>query len=137
MNQLSVTLIVASLTFCIIIGCSGMDNPTINVGQEESWTQPNLDKTYNTVRNGVRLILSYNAQTNAFEGTVENTTDDTLEQVRVEVHLSNGVELGPTPSVDLSPGEKRDVQLSGTVMYYSGWKPHAEVGSCEHQGCGG
>ncbi|MYF97710.1 hypothetical protein F4212_01035 [Candidatus Poribacteria bacterium] len=137
MNQLNVTLIVIILTVSLITGCSGMNNPTINVGQEESGTQLNLDKTYDTVRNGVRLIMSYDAETNSFEGTVGNTTDETLEQVRVEVHLSNGVELGPTPSVDLSPGEKRDVQLSGTTMYYSGWTPHAEVGSCEHQGCGG
>ena len=136
-HQLNVTLMVVILAVSLIIGCSGMNNPTINVGSEESGTQLNLDKTYDTVRNGVRLIMSYDAETNSFEGTVENTTDETLEQVRVEVHLSNGVELGPTPSVDLSPGKKRDVQLNASSVDFSGWTPHAEVGSCEHGGCGG
>ena len=48
------------------------------------------------VRNGARLILSYDAASNSFKGTVENTTSNVLTRVRVEVHLSNGAELGPT-----------------------------------------
>ena len=47
------------------------------------------------VRAGARLVLRYDAATQTFVGTVENTTSVTLSQVRVEVHLSNGVELGP------------------------------------------
>ncbi len=82
----------------------------------------------------MRLIMNYNVQTNTFEGTVENTTGETLKQVRVEVHLSNRVELGPTPSVDLSSGEKRDVQLTATGKDFNGWTPHAEVGASEHSG---
>ena len=62
---------------------------------EESGTTLTLTERYDTVRKGARLILVYDADSNTFTGTVENTTSGTLQQVRVEVHLSNGVELGP------------------------------------------
>jgi hypothetical protein len=76
--------------------------------------------------------LAYNAQSNSFNGTVENTTDKTLERVRVEVHLSNGKELRPTTPADLAPGEKRDVTLKASNLGFDGWSAHPEVGSEEH-----
>lgn len=99
---------------------------------EESGTQYGLGDTYDQVRNGARLILAYNAQSNSFEGTVENTTTRTLERVRVEVHLSNGKELGPTTPADLAPGEKRNVKLTATSTGFDGWSAHPEVGNEEH-----
>lgn len=87
-----------------------------------------LTERYDIVRKGVRLVLTYDAQSNAFNGMVENTTNSTLQQVRVEVHLSNGVELGPTTPVDLAPGQKVDVTLPATIQAFDGWTPHAEVG---------
>ena len=95
---------------------------------EESGATLTLAERYDTVRKGARLILVYDADSNAFTGTVENTTDSTLEQVRVEVHLSNGVELGPTTPVDLAPGQIVDVSLPATDQAFDGWTPHAEVG---------
>lgn len=95
---------------------------------EESGKTLTLTERYDTVRKGARLILVYDADSNAFTGTVENTTDSTLEQVRVEVHLSNGVELGPTTPVDLAPGQIVDVTLPATAQSFDGWTPHAEVG---------
>lgn len=95
---------------------------------EESGTTLTLTEQYDTVRKGVRLILVYDADSNAFTGTVENTTTSTLQQVRVEVHLSNGVELGPTTPVDLAPGQIVDVSLTATDQAFDGWTPHAEVG---------
>jgi len=99
-----------------------------NEGSEESGDSLTLNDTYDTVRRGSRLIMNYDAQSNSFVGTVENTTSSTLQQVRVEVHLSNGVELGPTTPTDLAPGEKMDVTLSATTQEFTGWTPHAEVG---------
>ena len=95
---------------------------------EESGNTLTLTERYDTVRKGARLVLAYDAQNNAFNGTVENITDSTLQQVRVEVHLSNGVELGPTTPVDLAPGQKVDVTLPATAQSFDGWTPHAEVG---------
>ena len=99
---------------------------------EESGIELSLNETYDKVRNGARLILAYDERSNSFHGTVENTTNKTLERVRVEVHLSNGKELGPTTPTDLDPGEKRDVKLIATNKGFDGWTAHPEVGIGEH-----
>jgi len=83
-------------------------------------------------RAGTRLTLSYDAGANAFAGTVENVSGAALSQVRVEVHLSNGMELGPTPPVDLRPGAKADVRLAAPAEAFETWSAHAEVGGGEH-----
>ena len=95
---------------------------------EESGTQYGLDDTYDNVRAGARLIISYDADANEFTGTVENTTADTLTRVRVEVHLSNGTELGPTTPVNLAPGENVDVVLEASDQPFETWSAHPEVG---------
>ncbi len=138
MNQLHIirTAIVFVFTISVIVGCSRTDKPSIGEEGEESGTELALNETYDQVRNGARLILTYDAQSNAFKGTVENTTSETLKQVRVEVHLSNGKELGPTPAADLAPAQKRDVQLIATSTDFDGWTAHPEVGEGEHSSGG-
>ena len=101
---------------------------------EESGQQFAKNETYDHVRNGARLKLVYDAKTNAFVGTVENTTNQTLSKVRVEVHLSNGIELGPTTPTDLAPGQKINVELSAAGQDFNKWSAHPEVGSSEHGG---
>ena len=117
----------ALMAMAVISGCAGMagTNPE---GGEESGTLLTLDQTYDKVRGGARLILRYDRVAQAFSGTVDNTTDATLQQVRVEVHLSNGVELGPTTPEDLAPGGQIDVRLDAAGEEFTGWSPHAEVG---------
>jgi hypothetical protein len=95
---------------------------------EESGVELGLKETYDKVRNGARLILAYDAKINSFNGTVENTTDKTLKQVQVEVHLSNGKELGPTTPADLGPGQRSEVRLTATSKDFDGWTAHPEVG---------
>ena len=98
-------------------------------GREEgSGTTLALDETFDQVRGGARLVLNYDAGSNAFTGNVVNTTSSVLNQVRVEVHLSNGTELGPTTPVDLAPGEIMSVNLPATPASFTGWIAHAEVG---------
>jgi len=99
---------------------------------EESGIQYALDDTCNEVYNGVRLIMYYDAQNKSFNGSVENTTDKILIQVRVELHLSNGVELGPTTPADLGSGEIRPVILDAANQDFEKWSAHPEVGSGEH-----
>ena len=95
---------------------------------EESGTQFTLDETFDEVRAGARLIVAYDSTSNAFIGTVENTTGATLERVRVEVHLSNGIELGPTTPVDLAPGQVANVNLPASREPFETWSAHPEVG---------
>ena len=88
-----------------------------------------LNETFDTVQAGARLVLNYDAGSNAFIGQVENTTSSPLTRVRVEVHLSNGTELGPTTPTDVAPGEVLAINLPATAAAFDSWAPHAEVGS--------
>ena len=87
-----------------------------------------LHETFDTVRSGARLVLNYDAPSNSFKGTVENTTNGILGRVRVEVHLSNGTELGPTTPTDMAPREVIEINLPATPASFTGWMAHAEVG---------
>lgn len=133
-----------------LIGCSGSDetsgdaeenlvsaNPiAVDVGDEESAVQLGLADTYDSIRAGAHLILAYDAATNSFKGTVRNTTGAILPQVRVEVHLSNGVELGPTTPNDLAPGEQIPVTLIAEGPPFDKWAAHPEVGGSGGEGAG-
>ena len=101
---------------------------------EEDGSQFSLTETFDSVRAGARLVLAYDAEANAFNGTVENTTGAILNKVRVEVHLSNGTELGPTTPVDLAPGQKVDVTLPATGQPFTSWGAHPEVGGAAEAG---
>ena len=103
-------------------------------GEEGSATMLAPDATFDQTRNGARLTMGYDPASNAFTGTVANTTDSTLTRVRIEVHLDNGTELGPTTPVDMAPGEVMAVNLPSTQAPFTGWVPHAEVGSGEAGG---
>ncbi len=95
-----------------------------------------LDATFDQTRNGARLVMAYDPATNTFNGTVINTTNNTLTRARVEVHLTNGVELGPTTPVNLAPGQSVAINLDVTQASFTGWTPHVEVGSGEGGGSG-
>ena len=96
-----------------------------------------LDETFDQTRNGARLVMAYDPAANTFNGTVTNTTNNTLTRARVEVHLTNGVELGPTTPVNLAPGQSVAITLDATGGPFTGWTPHAEVGSGEGGGSSG
>ena len=109
-----------------------------SVGEEEDRTNSlALDETFDMVRSGARLVLNYDSASNSFEGTVRNTTDGVLSRVRVEVHLSNGTELGPTTPTDMAPGEKLQIDLPATQASFTGWVAHADVGGGEGSELGG
>ena len=103
-------------------------------GEEGTGAMLAPDQTFDAVRSGARLVMNYDAASNAFIGTVENTTNSALTRVRIEVHLSNGTELGPTTPVDMAPGEVAMVVLPSTQTPFTGWVAHAEVGGREGGG---
>ena len=119
-------------------GEGGSGSETGSDGGEEGGARLAPDETFDMVRKGARLILSYDASQEAFTGTVENTTGATLQQVRVEVHLFNpNAELGPTAPRDLAPGQRIPVNLPATGRAFTHWTPHAEVGPQSTGGEGG
>lgn len=97
---------------------------------EESGVYIGWEETWDATRRGARLVLSFDSATNAFLGTVENTTQDTLCAVRVEVHLSTGTELGPTERTDLPAGESVAVELSAGGDAFDSWTAHPELSPC-------
>ena len=99
---------------------------------EEAGAKISLDETYDEVRKGVRLILSFDNEISSFIGTLENVTEKTVSRVRVEVHLSSGIELGSTGPIDLAPGKKVNIGLSAEGQSCNWWKAHAEVGESEN-----
>lgn len=111
-----------------ITRADGNEDSGDNTDSEEAGTSMALDETFDAVRRGARLLLAFDAQSNSFYGLVQNTTDAILQRVRVEIHLSNGVELGPTTPTDLAPGEVACVMLLATEESFDGWSPHAEIG---------
>jgi hypothetical protein len=96
---------------------------------EESGVYIGRADTWDATRRGARLVLAFDPASNAFVGTVENTTRQTLCAVRVEVHLSTGTELGPTERTDLGSGETTVVKLP-TAEVFDTWTAHPEVSPC-------
>ena len=97
---------------------------------EESGEQIGREDTWDATWNGARLVLSFDPASNAFVGTVENTTRQMLCAVRVEVHLSTGTELGPTERTDLPSGETIVVELPTAGEAFDSWTAHPEVSVC-------
>lgn len=103
---------------------------------KESGQDLALTDVYDAVRNGARLRLAYDQASDSFRGIVQNTANETLCRVRVEVHLSNGTELGPTNPVDLPAGGVLMGELPAAGETFDRWSAHAEtspsVGGDEH-----
>lgn len=97
---------------------------------EESGVYIGRAETWDETRRGARLILTFDPGRNAFAGTAENTTDETLCAVRVEVHLSSGTELGPTPRTDLASGTSTTVELETAGEAFERWTAHPEMSAC-------
>ena len=108
-------------------------------GGEEAGTQFALDETFDEIRAGARLVLSYDSTSNAFIGNVENTTDATLRRVRVEVHLSNGTELGPTTPTDLGSRAVARHHAAGNrpALHYLERPPRGRLIAHARNGAGG
>ena len=118
----------------LISSCSSMTRPYINFGGKGFSGQFGLNKRSDPVQHiqgGARVILTYDPQSRSIKGHVENTTNQTLKRVRVNVRLSNGVKLGPTRAIDLSPEETRKVEFIKIDGDFTGWTAHVEVGGSE------
>ena len=116
------------LAVCVAVsGAFACSNSPTEEG--ESGTRYELTDTANVVRKGVKLIAWYDDSRSTFTGMLTNTTNETVQQVRVEIHLSNGNELGPTPRVDLAGGQSEAVELNASGQNFDWWSVHIEIGS--------
>ena len=106
-------------------------------GDEEGAYLPKMTGLDRIFANGARLVLEFDPGTQVFVGSVTNTTARTLPQVRVEVHLDNGTELGPTKRIDLGPGGTVPVELGAFGNVFNSWVKHPEAGMEQGHGVGG
>ena len=91
----------------------------------EQWDK---DEVATVTRSGVKLVIQYHSADEEFRGTMTNTTDSAVSDARVEIHLSNGKELGPTPRTTLAAGESKDVTLDAAREQFSWFSVHVELG---------
>lgn len=122
-----ISLVVFVLAF-LIAACGA---PT-SAEYGESGTQYRLQEVASETRDGVSLTMYYEGSAERFVGTMTNTTNAAIADVRVEVHLSNGIELGPSPLVALAAKEKVSVELAASGQKFSTWSAHVEIGQGEH-----
>ncbi|MCY4397930.1 MAG: hypothetical protein OXE96_01100 [Gemmatimonadetes bacterium] len=121
------TLTGRTVALALMMALAACNNSLSEPG--ESGTRWNANETATDTRNGVNLTISYNATTQRFAGSVTNTTGSTVTDVRVEIHLSNGTELGPTPRVDLNAQETQPVTLDASGQTFDWYSIHVEIGS--------
>lgn len=122
------TLYAMALVFTLILmACAG--SPTESGEAGESGTQYGLADEAKETRSGIELVMRYDSQQEMFTGTLTNTTNATVSNVRVEIHLSNGVELGPTSRVNMTAGETSSVTLDASGQNFNQWSVHVELGS--------
>ena len=115
------------LVWAAVLGASACRSSVTEEG--ESGTRYASAETATEVRKGIELIARYDSSRRAFTGEVRNTTNATVRQVRVEIHLSNGAELGPTPRVDLAAGQHDAIELDAGGHNFDWWTVHVEIGT--------
>lgn len=125
MTRLALATRAATLALAAMLAACG-NSPTEPGESGKRWKK---DETATETRKGVKLVIAYHSADEEFRGTVENTTSSAVDAVRVEIHLSNGKELGPTPRTDLQAGETKDVTLDAAGQSFDWFSVHVEIGS--------
>ena len=100
---------------------------------EESGVYIARTASWSETRNDAWLQLSFNSASNSFVGRVSNTGNEPLCDFRVEVHLSTGIELGPTERAGVPYGGSINVTLPSGGEEFTTWTAHPEMSPCEGQ----
>lgn len=87
---------------------------------------------YDDTINGVHVIFKYMGDDDKyFFGSRMNLTDETIEGFQIGVHLSNGMDLGPTPVGDLLPGQEGSMMIDAEVAEWEKWAANVEFVKAE------
>ncbi|MCH7533629.1 MAG: hypothetical protein IIC36_13980 [Gemmatimonadetes bacterium] len=100
---------------------------------EESGVYIGRGDAWDVTRRGARLVLAFDPASHVFIGRIENTTESMLCAVRVEVHLANGKELGPTERTNMRAGESMEIELPAGEEAFESWTAHPEVSRCSNE----
>jgi len=113
--------IITLLALALLAACSSTE-------PGEGGRRWDKDEEATVTRSGVKLVIRYHSSDEEFRGTMTNTTDSPVSDARVEIHLSNGKELGPTPGTGVAGGENTDVTLDAAGQDFSWFSVHIELG---------
>ena len=83
-----------------------------------------LDEVYHEV---VRLVLSYDSTTDAFTGTMTNTTETTQPNFSIAVYLDTHATPLETSAVNLAPGQAIAVTLPVGAKLFTSWSAQLVV----------
>ena len=119
-------ILTMAVVMAATLAAAGCGNSSTEPG--ESGTQYQLSDTARESRAGVDLVLRYDQPNETFTGTLTNTTGAAVADVRIEIHLSNGVELGPTPRIVIGAGETNPVELDARGQSFTAFSVHIEIG---------
>lgn len=92
-----------------------------------SSTEPE-NESVDQMHEGVRLRLSYHPKSDSIQGTLTNTTDQEINDVRVEIHLKNGEKLAPVTQERLFKGQEAGIGFNAKGKDIEGWTAHVEIG---------
>ena len=100
----------------------------------EASPDTSIEETVGGTLQNQTFSFAFHADTQTFEGTVENTSMSLVCDSRTEIHVGTaggGVELGPTIEQDLAPGDVLNVVMylhpTGQAVTYS---LHPEASAC-------
>ena len=118
MNKINLFLYLFFAMALFAASCKKEDNPAPTRIEDEPGSLWSKNETATEIMRGVRLILQYDASSQAFVGTLENLNTNIAPQVEVKVYVSDGDyvshEFGPSTPVDMEPGETKDITVPVT-----------------------
>ncbi len=82
---------------------------------------------YDDTISGVHVMVKYMLDDKYFYGSLENVGDELVKGIKVGMHLSNGMDLGPTHGLDLVPGKAGSVVIDADIKEWEKWAVYVEL----------
>jgi|AntRauTorckE6833_2_1112554.scaffolds.fasta_scaffold01558_6 hypothetical protein len=82
---------------------------------------------------GIRLSLSFDTNSNALTGTVENTTEEKLCGVEVAASAKNGTSFDATVVGDLEAGQSKEIEIATEGTAFEKWSAETNMAPCGNQ----
>ena len=95
--------------------------------EEEPVMKSESEGELNQLQSGVHLQMKYNAETDAFEGTVRNATMLPIDSIQITLKLSSGTVLGPTDPIDLKPARPYSISIPAEGAKFDTWSAHVLI----------
>jgi hypothetical protein len=85
----------------------------------------------NDTINGIHFICKYDTDNKYFSGSLKNTTNELIEGVKVQIYLSNGMSLNPSPTTNLNPEAEYEstFMVDADVKEWDKWDAQIEFES--------